>query len=208
MQDTAASAAAVGKDKKPWPGGRVPYVISKNYNGQERKIIEHGLQHLNSQMKNCVKFVPREDERDYVFITDGDGCFSAVGHTGNQQFMTLNKGGCMSQGTVIHEATHALGFDHTQCRTDRDSYLDILYNNINKKWWYAYDKMKFTNNELVPFDYYSVMIYDPFNSFAVDPKKPTMTTKNPGKTRLVSDAERPQLSKLDIDMIRKFYKCQ
>lgn len=64
-------------------------------------------------------------------------------------------------------------------------------------------KMK-TNNELVPFDFLSVMIYSPKdfsinNQSMIAPKDPKVTFLNAN--------QRNELSKLDIEMIHKLYKC-
>ena len=109
----------------------------------------------------------------------------------------------MSQQPTIHEATHALGFDHTQCRSDRDNYVQMLFNNIQPQYKFAFEKMK-TNNQLIPFDFHSVMIYSP-KDFSIN-NQPTIEPKDP-KVTLLNANQRNELRKLDIEMIRKFYKC-
>lgn len=123
---------------------------------------------------------------------------------GGQQILSLDHN-CLSRHAIVHEASHALGFDHTQCRSDRDRFLDIFLNNVQPGMGHNFDK-KNTNNELVGFDYYSVLIYSP-KSFSKN-GLPTMQPKDPINTRLLEDDERPQLSKLDVEMIRRLYKCR
>ena len=159
-----------------------------------------------SQVDNCVKFVPRSDEEDYVHVMKGEGCHSLIGMKGGEQILSLGDK-CVLDRIVRHEFTHALGFDHTQCRSDRDDYVDILWDNIIQEHKHNYDKYDMTNNELVPFDYYSIMIYEPY-SFAIDTKKPTMAPKHPQTERLLNDDEKLKLSPSDIEMIKKLYKCQ
>jgi hypothetical protein len=57
----------------------------------------------------CIRFID-EIFDDFVLIYSGKGCFSNLGRTGGQQEVSLQKNGCLSQGTIVHELIHALGF--------------------------------------------------------------------------------------------------
>lgn len=39
--------------------------------------------------------------------------------------------GCMYEGTIQHEAIHALGFEHEHNRYDRDRYLNLYMQNVD-----------------------------------------------------------------------------
>lgn len=59
-----------------------------------------------------------------------DRCSSNVGRTARgEQKVNLHQY-CWFKGIVIHEIAHAIGFFHEQSRSDRDSYVKILYENI------------------------------------------------------------------------------
>ena len=60
-------------------------------------------------------------------------CFSPVGRQylkKGMQELSIGKD-CNSKGIILHELMHALGFWHEQSRSDRQSYLEVLWENIN-----------------------------------------------------------------------------
>ena len=61
-------------------------------------------------------------------------CYSPVGRQYRKRGMQeLSIGeGCNSKGIIMHELMHALGFWHEQARSDRDDYLEVLWENIKK----------------------------------------------------------------------------
>ena len=97
----------------------------------EITAIKKGMQDIVS--KTCIKFLPRTDEKDYVFIERGvlkSGCSSYVGRVGGKQRVNLEAPGCVKAGIVSHELIHALGFHHEHSRTDRDDFVTINWGNI------------------------------------------------------------------------------
>lgn len=63
-------------------------------------------------------------------------CWSFVGKFGGAQILSLEppdeKGpNCLeNEGRAIHELMHALGIFHEHSRADRDTYIDVHYENI------------------------------------------------------------------------------
>ena len=61
-------------------------------------------------------------------------CWSSVG----QKFSSLGPQllsvgpGCDKKGIVMHELMHAVGFWHEQSRTDRNKFVEILWENVDK----------------------------------------------------------------------------
>ena len=47
-------------------------------------------------------------------------------------FFIIAGGGCWFERTVVHEFIHAFGFHHEQVRSDRDTYVEIIYENIGQ----------------------------------------------------------------------------
>lgn len=108
----------------------------------------------------CIRFVERTDETDFVYIYSGSGCHSHMGKIGDQQEMSLKKNGCFSRGIIIHELIHALGYDHMHSHSDRNTYIDIKWKNIQPDAVSNFDKVdpkKFSNFG-TKYDLYSVMV--------------------------------------------------
>ncbi|KAF8794419.1 Astacin-like metalloprotease toxin 1 [Argiope bruennichi] len=183
-----------------WPGAKVPYVIDSSLQSNTG-FIQRAFQ--NYHQTTCVRFVPRTNENDYIRIFAGQGCYSHVGRTGGQQPVSLGNG-CAFVGTAIHEFGHALGFYHEQNRSDRDDYLIIYVNNVQKGMEFNFAKLAPSQNILyTTFDYGSIMIYGN-DAFSKD-GSPTMVAKN--GQRLLNPFDKQVMTQSDVTRVRKMYNC-
>ncbi|GFR04685.1 zinc metalloproteinase nas-13 [Trichonephila clavata] len=121
---------AIRDNRMKWPHGAIPYVIANTFDHQERSIIARAIEEYHKN--TCIRFFPRNNENDFVFITRKEGCFSMIGRDGGPQLLSLGDG-CMFVGIIIHEFMHAVGFWHEQSRADRDNYVTILWENIQQE---------------------------------------------------------------------------
>ncbi|CAD5224054.1 unnamed protein product [Bursaphelenchus okinawaensis] len=114
----------------------------------------------------CLTFTKRTDEEDYIRFVHISGCFSAVGKVGGGQPISMGNG--CSLGAAVHEVLHALGLWHEQARTDRDKFVNILYQNIqeNRKDNFIKRESDESDNDGERYDYGSLMHYGP-GSFTV-----------------------------------------
>uniref|UniRef100_A0AAY5KMH6 Metalloendopeptidase n=2 Tax=Esox lucius TaxID=8010 RepID=A0AAY5KMH6_ESOLU len=177
----------------------VPYIVSSEFSSNERHTIETAVKNINS--KTCIRFVPRQNQADYLSYEPRDGCWSSLGRQGNQQVVSLQSGGCVTFGIVQHETLHALGFQHEQTRSDRDDYVVINWSNIDPDNSFNFDKTQ-TNNLNTPYDYGSVMHYDN-TAFSINGQDTITPIPYPN----VPIGQRVGLSSTDILKINRLYNC-
>lgn len=187
-----------------WPSGIIPYALSTRYSPRERAILARAIQAYHD--KTCIKFVPkRGDERDYLYIGKIDGCFSDVGRAGGRQEVSLDDG-CIEYDTAIHELMHAVGFWHEHERWDRDDFIDILWQNIDRDAYDQFGRVNLFESNYYDekYDYYSIMHYDR-KSFSKNGGD-TMVSRKPGMSRVIGKVK--DFSTIDLRKINKMYSCK
>ncbi|CAB3403864.1 unnamed protein product [Caenorhabditis bovis] len=191
----------VSRAAKLWPGARIPYAISPHYSPHERALLAKAVKQYHE--KTCIRFVPRRSgEPDYLFIGKVDGCFSEVGRTSGVQVLSLDNG-CMEYATIIHEMMHVVGFYHEHERWDRDNFIDIIWQNIDRAALDQFGKVDLSKTSYYgqPYDYKSILHYDSLafskNGF------PTMLPK--AKSATIGNAR--DFSEVDIAKINRMYNC-
>ncbi|KAM4618109.1 embryonic protein UVS.2-like [Discoglossus pictus] len=179
---------------------QVAYTLSTNFTRGESEIIRAAMEEV--MVLTCIRFVARSTESNYLRIRPQDGCWSYIGRVGGAQDVSLMKPGCLHRGIIQHELLHSLGFQHEQCRSDRDKYIRINWGNISQDKERNFYKMS-TQNLGAPYDYLSVLHYGKF-AFANEAGKPTLEpTGNP--SALIG--QRIGLSALDVVKINRLYQC-
>lgn len=188
---------SVGRNSHFWPNNTVYYSIDSNLRYSER--VMNAIEHWEKNTQ--VRFVRRTTERNYVYFTTGSGCSSYLGMIGGKQDITLSTG--CSTGNIIHEIGHAVGLFHEQARVDRDMYITINYENIQKDRehnFHTYAQMRMGGDDLTNYlDFNSIMMYDSY-SFSKN-GLPTITRKD-GSTFYI---QRNILSTQDLFGIYKLY---
>ncbi|CAF1098425.1 unnamed protein product [Didymodactylos carnosus] len=200
---------------RKWSNRVVPFVFdpASGYTAAQQNTITAAMAKMTEQTNNCIRFVRRSNEPTWLRITASTGCWSYLGqiYTSGAQDLSLRKDSnynCVSQGTVIHELMHALGYDHEHNRPDRDNYIQIEWNNVQSDLFYAFDRQPASavNTFNHGYDYGSIMHYrqDAFSKNG----KPTMVPTYPGWQSWVAQMGNGNLlSANDIDKIKKHYGC-
>ncbi|CAN7939275.1 unnamed protein product [Ixodes hexagonus] len=193
--------AAVTTDALLWPDGVIPFVVESSL-GRDTAAIEDAMRAIEA--KTCIRFVPRTNERDYVTIFRGPGCYSSIGRIGNAQPLSLGDG-CIFRGTIIHELLHAVGFFHEHSRSDRDQYINVFLQNVRPDSVSQFERLQPWQNRLLsPFDYNSVMLYGS-SAFARGPGLDTMLAKD--GARLAEVFDKKDLDASDARRIQVLYRC-
>ncbi|XP_035790869.1 seminal metalloprotease 1-like isoform X2 [Anopheles albimanus] len=192
-----------------WPNGIVSYYINEeDFTPEQVAHIELGVRLLESQ--SCLRFrrVKPGEVEGYINVRGtGSGCSAIVGYSGKSQSLNLQPSpvgqGCFRIGTVVHEFLHALGFYHQQSASDRDEFVQIIYDNITpgrENNFNIYTSADVTDFG-VRYDYGSVMHYSA-TSFSKN-GLPTIIPKDPNAVI----GQRLGMSERDISKLNHMYGC-
>jgi len=217
----------------PWTGRRMKYFIDPVFNEEEKQKIKDAMDEIEEDTEDCVRFDDLgsksacQSQANCVHVTRNEpgyaDCSASAGMIGGIQIMNLEET-CFtrphSKGYIIHELMHALGFEHTHTRPDRDSYVEIHLENIADQYAPSQSQREYvesnfkkkTESEIdvlgQDYDLLSIMHY-PVWAFAKSGTR-TIVPKNPvNQTTEPCDkiGQRCHLSPGDIQNIKELYKC-
>lgn len=157
------------------------------------------------ESQTCIRFVERTDEDDFVEIINADGCWSWLGRMGGRQEMSMSRNGCIWDGVMIHEAIHALGYDHMHNHIERDQFVQIFWDNIWPEMTHNFDTVDpmWFDNFNTPYDLLSVMHY-PRWAFSMNGED----TIRPHNIAYIDRIGSSLLSPGDAQRLNNMYNCR
>ncbi|XP_048582034.1 protein SpAN-like [Nematostella vectensis] len=187
-----------------WGSRVIPYVIDSGLESLAVDAINAAIQEFGTY--TCITWRPRVGDEYYVKFIKSSGCWSYVGKINAVEgYQDLSIGlGCESKGVVMHEMMHALGFWHEQSRTDRDQYVEIMWENIlpdkdNNFQKYTHDQIDSLG---FPYDYNSIMHYQNM-AFSSNGKNTIQKPNAPSEPL----GQRLNFSDTDVLELKKLYSC-
>ncbi|CAL1579563.1 unnamed protein product [Knipowitschia caucasica] len=185
-----------------WPR-TVPYYMEDDLEINAKGVILKAFEQY--RLKTCIDFQPWSGEQNYISIFKGSGCFSSVGnrHVGKQRLSIGTN--CDRIATIEHEFLHALGFWHEQSRSDRDDYVEIMWDRISEGREHNFNTYNdTTSNSLgVPYDYGSMMHYS--KTAFRNGTEPTIVTKIAAFSDVIG--QRMEFSDSDLLKLSRLYNC-
>ncbi|KAH7702072.1 metalloprotease 1 precursor [Aphelenchoides avenae] len=214
-QSVSAEALDVGREKRQvqtgngyprnkWtPGTPIAYRFDSSIDSSTRDIIRYSFKFW--EQNTCLSFQENGNNQPRIRFFKGQGCYSLVGKAFTQSEQELSIGdGCETFGTVTHEIGHALGMFHHHSRSDRDSFISVLTQNLRPGWDRQFAKVdsSMSSNLNVHYDYGSVMHYT-----AYDPstQKVMFLAKDKRYQHTMGNNYGPVFS--DLLLMNRYYKC-
>jgi hypothetical protein len=190
----------------PWPNGIVYYRLNQNIS-HVRNNIEKAMEWWENV--SGLRFIETTNSLSAEFIlVSGSTSSSPVGWHYNQ--IKISEYSTNSLGIIAHEIGHTIGMGHEQNRPDRDSYIDVHWENLpTDKDKFQYRRVRYEapfipwgwtgsiGYTITPYDWVSIMHYRESSAFT-----PKITLPYWIKNRI---GQRSELSLYDGYTANTFY---
>ncbi|KAK4469904.1 hypothetical protein MN116_007408 [Schistosoma mekongi] len=171
------------KSIKLWPNGIVPYIIEDVDTTKNNEFTEYFTKLDVLLIKKAMSIIEEETCIQFYDLTSRTnsrtlnnrqlirirgrgqtGCYSSLGMVRRKHQLLRLGPTCRTVGQILHELLHALGVMHEIMRPDRDQYVILHEENIDKSYLEEFNKIKEHQSILTDrkFDFQSITLYDPF----------------------------------------------
>lgn len=191
-----------------WPNGRVPFIFDENIPAFTTVELLAAMQEIETSTysggKNCVTFVPRTTETDYVHIswTSSTHGSTGIGRSGGVQDMTVNSAGGRGHDDNLYIMLLVLGLIPEVMRTDRNNYLNINITNAASTDSFRILTGQGTSAFGQPFDYNSLLLGNPYQ-YAKDASFPVTSAVKDNQVM----GQSVSLSTGDATLLQHAYHC-
>lgn len=207
---TIQALSVIAGEQYLWPGGIVPFEFDANLlkaeNRNLRTNVQEAIDYYNANTN--LQFLPSSDALVFVRFKEDSGISgSGESHVGRaeQGSQTIRLKRDASTRSVIHEMGHTIGLWHEQSRRDRDTNVEVLFDNILAGEEHNFEKHIDDGLDFGPYDTTSIMHYRSTAFARRDPltgaELTTIRSRIPG----VDIAPGDRLSRRDIAGINRLY---
>ncbi|KAK3703616.1 hypothetical protein QZH41_019160 [Actinostola sp. cb2023] len=189
-----------------WRTREIPYEV-------DTVLVKEGfVEAIHAAIKElhkhtCVRWIRRTAEQNWVKFVMAKKCSSRVGKKyWSEGFQEIHlSSDCKHKGTILHEMMHASGFWHEQSRPDRNQYVEIMWENIEKGREDNFQKYSHPTIDVLgtKYDYKSIMHYGRL-AFSSNSEPTIKAVGNPG----MELGQRDGLSEVDIIKLNALYDCK
>ncbi len=186
-----------------WPNATVYYQITDE-NAAIEASIRQAIDNIDSNTE--LTFIEKTDGDnviDFVGFEIGNANSAPIGYFAGDGNHTITLTATASVGDITHELGHVIGLEHEVFREDRDEFINIDWQNIDRRLRFNFNtRNAFGDNGTVligDFDANSIMMYRA-NDFALDPSRPVITLSDGSEF-----VRAEELSEQDITTINTIY---